>query len=405
MTVTITPSRASGRVLAPFSKSMGHRLLICAAMAEGKSTVHGISDSADMKATLACLGALGVSFTLDGETATIEGIDLRHATPKKPLYCNESGSTLRFLIPPALLSGSNVLFTGERSLFRRPMTVYEQICSERGLLFSADEQSAVVKGPLSAGEYRVAGNISSQFISGLLFALPLLDEDSVIRITPPLESRSYIGLTVSALEKFGVKVLWRDDYTLFIPGKQKYIPSDVSVEGDYSGAAFLEAFNLFGGNVTVEGLSKDSLQGDRVYHRFFPMLTRGTPTIHIGDCPDLGPILFAVASAKSGAVFTGTARLRLKESDRIAAMAEELAKFGVSVTAEGDSAVVYPADFHTPTEPLCGHNDHRIVMALATLCTMTGGEIVGAEAVKKSFPDFFEKIKALGVGVSVTDEG
>ncbi len=403
MIVSIAKSHPHGSVSAPPSKSMGHRLLISAALAEGVSTVRGISpESADMKATLACLSALGAECTLSGDTVTVRGVDMRRAKPTEPLFCGESGSTLRFLIPIALLSGNNVMFSGAQSLFRRPMTVYETLCAERGLLFSTDTQSAVVKGPLSAEEYRVVGNISSQFISGLLFALPLLDGDSVIRITPPLESRSYIQLTVSALAAFGVKVIWKDDYTLLVPGGQRYLPTDATVEGDYSGAAFLAALNTLGASVTVEGLRADSEQGDRVYDRFFPMLCRGTPTIHIGDCPDLGPILFAVAAAKNGAVFTGTERLRIKESDRVAAMAAELAKFGVTVTAEKDSVVIYPSDFHAPTEPLWGHNDHRIVMSLAVLSTLTGGVIEGAEAVAKSFPDFFEKLTSLGVALEKT---
>ena len=400
MTVQIEKGRACGKVSAPPSKSMGHRLLICAALAEGESLIHGISDSADMKATLGCLEALGVHYTLSGDTVRVKGISIRDAKPQAPLFCNESGSTLRFFLPLALLSGNNVLFTGAESLFRRPMTVYEEICKERDLFFSRDAQSAVVKGPLSFGEFRVAGNVSSQFISGLLFALPLLDGDSVIRITPPLESRSYIHLTLTALASFGIRVEWKDDFTLFIPGKQKYLPQEATVEGDYSGAAFLEALNLLGGSVVTEGLNPDSLQGDRVYSRFFPMLSRGTPTIHIGDCPDLGPILFAVAAAKNGAVFTGTERLHIKESDRVKTMAEELAKFGVTVTENRDSVVVYPSDFHAPTLPLYGHNDHRIVMSLAVLSTLTGGEIRGAEAVKKSFPDFFEKLSSLGISLT-----
>lgn len=400
MTVTIEKSVARGSVCAPPSKSMGHRLLICAALAEGESRIRGISDSADMRATLACLRALGVKCTLEDDEVTVQGVSMKNAKPTEPLCCNESGSTLRFLIPLALISGNNALFTGAESLFRRPMSVYESLCSERGLLFSKDGQSAVVKGPLRAGEYLVAGNISSQFISGLLFALPLLDGDSVIRITPPLESRPYIHLTVSALAAFGVKVTWQDDFTLFVPGNQRYTPTDAVVEGDYSGAAFLDALTTLGGEVQTLGLAPDSLQGDRVYHRFFPMLGRGTPTIHLGDCPDLGPILFAVAAAKNGAVFTGTKRLHIKESDRVSAMAEELAKFGVTVTEDEDSVVVYPSDFHPPCEPLNGHNDHRIVMSLAILLTLTGGTVTGAEAVGKSFPDFFEKLSSLGVSLT-----
>ncbi len=399
MTVQIQKGTARGRVSAPPSKSMGHRLLICAALAEGESRIHGISDSADMKATLGCLEALGAKCSLSGDTVTVRGISMKDARPSTALFCNESGSTLRFFIPLALLSGNNVLFTGAQSLFRRPMTVYEDLCAERGLFFSRDTQSAVVRGPLKSGEFRVAGNISSQFISGLLFALPLLEGDSIIRITPPLESRPYIHLTLTALAAFGIRVEWQDDFTLRIPGNQKYTPREATVEGDYSGAAFLEALNLLGGKVETEGLNPDSLQGDRVYSRFFPMLSRGTPTIHIGDCPDLGPILFAVAAAKNGAVFTGTERLHIKESDRVGAMASELAKFGVTVTEDGDSVVVYPSDFHAPTETLSGHNDHRIVMSLAVLSTLTGGEIAGAEAVKKSFPDFFEKLASLGISL------
>lgn len=398
MTVTVPKSTARGSVSAPPSKSMGHRLLISAALAEGESTIRGIStQSADMQATIACLRALGADCHIEEDVVHVRGTDVRGKTPAEPLFCNESGSTLRFLIPIALLSGNNVMFSGAESLFARPMSVYETMCAERGLFFSKDAKSAVVRGPLNAGEYRVAGNISSQFISGLLFALPLLAEDSIIRITPPLESRSYIHLTVSALAEFGIHVEWRDDYTIFVPGKQQYLPRDIAVEGDYSGAAFLAALTTLGGDVEVTGLRPDSGQGDRVYDRFFPMLTRGTPTIHIGDCPDLGPILFAVAAAKNGAIFTGTKRLRIKESDRVASMAEELAKFGVTVTEGEDSTVIYPSDFHAPTDTLYGHNDHRIVMALAVLATLTGGEITGAEAIKKSFPDFFEKMSEIGV--------
>ena len=400
MTVQIQKGKACGRVSAPPSKSMGHRLLICAALAEGESRIRGISESADMKATLGCLTALGVGYALEGDTVTVHGIRMQDAKPQTPLYCNESGSTLRFFIPLAMLSGNNALFTGAEALFRRPMTVYEELAREKGLFFSKDSQSAAVRGPLSSGEYRVAGNVSSQFISGLLFALPLLSGDSVIRITPPLESRSYIHLTITALASFGVKVEWQDELTLFIRGGQRYIPTDAVVEGDYSGAAFLDALTALGGEVETEGLNPDSLQGDRVYHRFFPMLSRGTPTLHLGDCPDLGPILFAVAAAKNGAVFTGTERLRMKESDRVAAMADELAKFGVTVTEGDGSVVVYPTDFHAPTEMLDGHNDHRIVMALSVLATLTGATITGAEAVAKSFPDFFEKLASLGIEVS-----
>ncbi|MGN1081192.1 MAG: 3-phosphoshikimate 1-carboxyvinyltransferase, partial [Acutalibacteraceae bacterium] len=237
------------------------------------------------------------------------------------------------------------------------------------------------------------------FISGLLFALPLLCGDSKICITPPIESRSYIDMTISALKSFNVEAVWQDENTIFVRGNQSYDANEVFVEGDYSNAAFFEALNIFGGSVEIGNLSPDSIQGDRVYSRYFEQLKRGTPTLHISDCPDLGPVLFAVASAKNGGVFSGTKRLKIKESDRGEAMAAELRKFGVSVTVYDDEIVVYPADFHAPDAELDGHNDHRIVMSEAVLLTLTGGVIDGAEAAAKSFPDFFERLSYLGIEV------
>ncbi len=404
MKITISKGKAEGTVQAPPSKSMAHRLLISAGLAEGESIIHGISESIDVKTTMACLRALGAECRISGDIAYIKGIDAKKAKPQSVLSCNESGSTLRFLVPIALLSGNNVMLEGAPSLFKRPLEVYETLCAERGLYYSKDGESLAVKGPLRAGEYRVKGNISSQFISGLLFALPLLSGDSTIVITTAIESRSYIGLTIDALATFGVKVFWQDDHTLFIPGAQRYRPTETEVEGDYSGAAFFAALEALGNDVTVKGLSESSLQGDKVYERLIPMLLRGTPTIHIGDCPDLGPILLALAAAKNGAVFTGTARLKIKESDRAEAMATELRKFGTTVTVKENSIVVYPSDFHAPTEELCGHNDHRIVMSMAVLATLTGATIQGAEAVSKSFPDFFEKLKSLGIVLSQSED-
>ena len=400
MNVKIHKGTPSGKVNAPPSKSMAHRILICAAMANGKSTISGISDCEDVAATMRCLNALGANISRDGDTVTVMGVNMLGVTPKSTLDCHESGSTLRFFIPIALLSGKNTLFIGAEGLMRRPMHVYEKLCAEHGLSYNADGGSIAVRGPLTASEYEVVGNVSSQFISGLLFALPQLSSDSTINIIPPIESRSYIDLTIEALSLFGVEVKWIDDTTLYIKGGQKYLPANVSVEGDYSGAAFIDAFSLFGSDVNVEGLNPNSTQGDKVYKTLFDMIKKGVPTIHIGNCPDLGPILFAAAAAKHGAVFTGTKRLKIKESDRAAAMAEELSKFGVSVTVYDDKVVVYPIGFHAPAVPLYGHNDHRIVMSLAVLLTLTGGEIRGAEAINKSYPSFFEDLRTLGIEVT-----
>ena len=256
-----------------------------------------------------------------------------------------------------------------------------------------------VKGNLTGGTFQIPGNISSQFITGLLFALPLTMQDSRIQITTPVESRSYIDLTLQALKAFGVSAFWQDNTTLFIPGSQRYMAGDMTVEGDYSGAAFYGAMNALGSNVAVQGLREDSLQGDKVYTKHIQSLSVGTPEIDISDCPDLGPVLFAVAAAKNGGVFTGTGRLKMKESDRAEAMSRELAAFGVKVAVEENTVTVIPVDFHAPDRVLQGHNDHRIVMSLAVLLMLTGGQIEGAQAVRKSFPDFFEKLKQLGVAV------
>ncbi len=399
MNVKIKPGRAVGRIKAPPSKSIAHRLLICAAMCNGVSRVSGISSCEDVLATIDCLSALGIKTEQVGDTVTVYGKSPREVTPIDALRCRESGSTLRFMIPIAMLSGKTAVFYGARSLMQRPMTVYEKLFSELSMTYISDGDSVVVKGPLAGGEFNIVGNISSQFITGLLFALPSAVGDSRIKIAPPIESRSYIELTLSALREFGIRAEWEDDHTLFIPGEQKFVACDVRVEGDYSGAAFPEALSLFGGEVTVDGLNANSIQGDRVYKKYYEMLSSGVPTVHIGDCPDLGPILFAVAAAKFGGIFDGTRRLKIKESDRAAAMAEELKKFGVSVRVYEDTVVIYPTEFHAPSEALDGHNDHRIVMALAVLLTVTGGEIRGAEAVTKSYPEFFEHLMSLGIEV------
>ena len=329
MRVKIEKSRAAGRVVPPASKSMAHRLLIAAALSDGNSKIVDVTLCEDVLATVDCLSELGVSSLLYGNIAEIGGGSIKTARPKGVLNCRESGSTLRFMLPLALLSGNVTTFVGAPRLMERPMAVYEDICRERGLRFERGDGKITVCGPLAAGEYSLPGNISSQFITGLLFALSALDGDSRIRITTEIESLSYIELTRSAMATFGVEAAWEDERTLYIKGGQKYAsPGNVFVERDYSGAAFPDAFNLIGGNVKVDGLSPTSLQGDRVYKEHYEALKAGAPTINITDCPDLGPILFTLAAALNGGRFIGTKRLKIKESDRAEAMASELAKSG-----------------------------------------------------------------------------
>lgn len=400
MKIHINKGVARGTISAPPSKSMAHRLLIAAALSEGESRIRSVASCDDVMATIDCLVSLGVECKKDGSDVIVRGKRPSDMTPTSPLFARESGSTLRFLIPIALSTDKSTVFYGAPGLMKRPMTVYEAIAKEKNLTYINDGNSIIVKGKLQGGEYVLPGNVSSQFISGLIFALPFADEDSYIKILPPIESRSYINLTINALESFGVSVKWVDDYTLFIPKSQSYKACDITVEGDFSGAAFPDAFNLFSGEVNILGLSENSLQGDSIYRKYYDMLSRGLPTIHIGDCPDLGPVMFAIAAAKNGAIFTGTKRLKIKESDRAAAMAEELKKFGCSVAVYEDTVVIYPKDFYAPTETLCGHNDHRIVMALSVLLTLTGGDIDGAEVIKKSYPEFFSDLKKLNIDVT-----
>lgn len=404
MKVRIGCGRAVGRVKAPPSKSMAHRLLIAAALADGESVIEGVSSCEDVLATLDCLRALGVRATVEGDGVRIRGTDMRSARASGVLPCRESGSTLRFILPLALLSGNPADFVGAARLFERPMSVYADICRERGLYYEASATGISVSGPIECGEYRVAGNISSQFITGLLFALSCLDGDSRIVITTELESTSYIGLTLSAMESFGVRAEWVDERTLYIKGGQRYRAGRIAVEGDYSGAAFPEALGALGGEVEVTGLSEESLQGDRVYRELFSRLAGGYAEIDIGDCPDLGPILFTLAAAMHGARFTGTARLRIKESDRAAVMAEELAKFGAVLTVSDNSVEVADLPLHAPEAVLCGHNDHRVVMSLAVLATRYGGELDGAEAISKSYPEFFRDLGMLGIPLEVIEK-
>lgn len=323
MKVRINKGVARGRIDAPPSKSMAHRLLICAGLSEGECTVHGISESEDVLATLDCLKAIGAKWKRDKDAITVTGADIRKIPAGKILPCRESGSTLRFFIPICLVSGSNAVLSGSRRLMERPLGIYETICRERGMIFSRDEGTLMIKGPLKPGNFKLAGNVSSQFISGLLFALPLLSKDSNLTIIPPIESRSYIDMTMAALLTFGVETCWKDENTIYIKGGQKYNASEAYVEGDYSNAAFFEALNVFGGEVEIGNLPENSIQGDRVYKKMFSQLKEGTPILDVSDCPDLGPVLFAVAAAENGGVFSGTSRLKIKESDRGEVMAGE----------------------------------------------------------------------------------
>ena len=399
MKVTITPSKANGTVLAPPSKSMAHRMLMGAGLAAGTSIVDNIDLSEDIKATLGMLEALGGRYKIEDHKVIMQGIGGKRLQTNQKLNSNESGSTLRFFIPLLLSGGKKAEFTGAKRLFERPLGVYEEICKKQGILFEKNDTGLTVEGQLKASHFKVQGNISSQFITGLLFALPLLKEDSVLEVLPPVESRAYIDMTLEALQIFGIEVK-QEENTFYITGNQTYQAKDVAVEGDYSNAAFLDAFNLIDGNVTVTGLREDTLQGDRIYKAYYKILQEENPVMDIAECPDLGPILMGMAATGHGARFTGTKRLRIKESDRGTVMAEELGKFGIKVDVMENEILVHRGTIVRPNEPLNSHNDHRIAMTMATLCTITGGTIEGAESVRKSFPNYYDVIEQLGINVT-----
>lgn len=400
MIVTIHPGTARGTVAAPPSKSCGHRMLLCSALASGGSVIRGISGSQDMAATMDCIRAMGGQCRLEGDRACVTGTG-GFAAEKAVYPCRESGSTLRFCIPPALVPGGWVKFTGTRRLMERGIGVYEEFLPGKGIKIEKMPDAVTLSGGLTPGEYTLRGDVSSQFVSGLLLALPLLQCDSTLRILPPVESRPYIAITRDVMSFFGVRTEQKAENLFVIPGGQRYESRTASVEGDWSNAAFLLAL---GDGVSVTGLRPDSLQGDRVCRDMLRRLETPGAELDLSACPDLGPVLFAAAARSGGAAFTGTRRLRIKESDRVAAMACELSKFGVRLQAEENRVVIFPGGISAPQEMLDGHNDHRIVMALSVLCASVGGTIRGAEAVNKSYPDFFQTLQNLGIQVDIQPE-
>ena len=402
MLFEIKASLLKGEIKAPPSKSMAHRLLICAGLCDGESAIQNVAYSEDILATLDCLEALGARIKKDGDTVYIKGTD-----PKSfgggVFPCRESGSTLRFFIPLAMLSQEKSLFTGYGRLMQRPMEIYENLAAKKGLFYSQSYEGIKLSGVLDGGEFRLRGDISSQFITGLLFALPLVEKDSRIILTGKTESLGYIDMTVDALSQFGIEIKREKENEFYIKGSQKYKAGRFTVEGDFSNAAFLEAFNLLGAHLEIEGLSEKTLQGDSVYKQYFELLKNGAPTLDVSQCPDLAPILMTLAAALNGATLTGTRRLKIKESDRGEVMKSELSKFGAVIETAEDEIRIFRSCLHAPTERLSGHNDHRVVMSLAVLCSLFGGIIEDAEAVKKSYPDFFEAMKKMGLEVTEYD--
>lgn len=399
MKVKILPSKTSGEVSAPPSKSFAHRYFIGSVLSRGKCVIKNIADSDDISATLSCIEQLGGSVTKDGNTVTV--IPTAKSQIENAVFdCKESGSTLRFFIPVVLATGAkDCTFSGSERLLARGIKEYEKLFENSDVKIKSDEKSIEVNGTLSAGNYEISGEVSSQYTTGMLFALSSTPGKSTLKITGNAESRAYVDMTIKVLKDFGADIKETEKNFFEINGKGRLSPGEFTVEGDWSNAAFLIALSRFAGTISVSGLNENSVQGDRFCTAAFDALDGENAEIDLKDCPDLAPILFSYAAYKNGGKFTNTRRLRMKESDRANVMAEELKKFGANVKVYENSVEIEKTQLKPPIVPLCGHNDHRIVMALSVLAAVFGAEIDGAEAVNKSYPDFFRDINKAGVNV------
>ena len=406
MDIRISPSRLAGSVNIPASKSCAHRALICAALADGVSHISGVTFSKDIEATINAMTALGASFEADGDSITVRGVT--DIPSYADIDCNESGSTLRFVMPIASVLGTDSIFHGRGRLPERPIDIYKRELGRNGVQFVTESMPYELTGRLKGGRFEVEGNVSSQFITGLLFALPLCEEDSEIVLTSHLESRPYVDITLDILKRFGIEIT-ETDSGFTVRGGQKYAPHDEKVEGDYSQAAFFYVANAMGSGVMMNNLAPDSVQGDR---RIEDIIARSGKNAEIigfeedcSDIPDLVPILSVLGVyGKQRSVIYNAERLRIKESDRLAACADMLGRLGGNVTVTSDGLIIEPnGRLHGGEVDSFG--DHRIVMAAAIAALGATGDVIihGAEAAEKSYPDFFRDYTLLGGIANVID--
>ncbi len=390
MDITIYPGKLRGQIRAIPSKSQAHRLLICAAFADRPTEIICPQTNQDIEATAECLIALGANITRTESGYLVAPV--AQIPEKATLNCRESGSTLRFLLPIAGALGVDATFLLSGRLPQRPLSPLWEEMERMGCRLSRPTENTISStGMLRPGEYRIAGNVSSQYITGLLFALSLIPGSSSLQITGKLESAPYVDMTLQALAQFGVNAGY-DSISGQFPFRS---PGKIQVEGDWSNAAFFLAAKALGNEVSVEGLSGDSLQGDRAVAKLLTLLQENC-TVNAQDIPDLVPILAVVAGAKQGATFTGVSRLRLKESDRVATVSAMLEALGAKINATKDTITVAPAKFGSCTVDALG--DHRIAMSAAIAATVAAGPVTirGAECVSKSYPSFWEEYRRLG---------
>ena len=388
MDITIYPRLLRGEITVIPSKSQAHRLLICAAFAHKPTTILCSQKNRDMDATACCLRALGADIqeTSQGYLVTPAVNIPTHAE----LPCGESGSTLRFMLPVVGALGVDGVFRMEGRLPQRPLSPLWEEMERMGCSLTLPQENALrCCGRLRAGHYRIDGGVSSQFITGLLLGLSLLDGESELEITGKVESKPYIDLTKQAMALFGA-----DPEHL---GRKQFVsPGEVIVEGDWSNGAFFLCANAIGSELVIRGLKEDSVQGDRAVTNILHQLEVGTPTVSAADIPDLVPILSVAASCKNGAVFTDISRLRLKESDRVDSVCRMLASLGGKAEATDNTLTVYPCAFTGGTVDSCA--DHRIAMSAAIAATVAAGPvtILGAQCASKSYPSFWDEYARLG---------
>ncbi len=390
MDITIYPKKLQGAICAIPSKSQAHRLLICAAFSDKPTTLYCPETNEDITATASCLNALGADITRTAEGYTVQPIS--KPIQQAVLPCKESGSTLRFLLPIACALGVSARFTMEGRLSQRPLSpLWEELERMGCTLSRPDDHTIACCGQLKSGDFTISGSVSSQFITGLLFAAALLPQNSRLHITGAMESTPYITMTQSALALFGVST---EGYR--VSGGQRFrSPGFVTVEGDWSNGAFFLAAAALKNPVTVSGLAQDSPQGDAAAAELLSRL-KTFCAIDAKDIPDLVPILSVVAAANHGAVFTHIHRLRLKESNRVASVLAMLHSLGISAEADHDTLTVHPGVFHGGR--VDSANDHRIAMSAAIAATVATDPvtILDAQCVRKSYPKFWEDYKSLG---------
>ena len=414
MDVIITPNKLHGEVIIPPSKSLSHRAIIAASLASGKSKISNVLYSNDIKATINAMRACGAKIEEFEDYLIIEGSNV--IRKENIIDANESGSTIRFMIPIALVANEEVTFIGHNHLVKRPLDTFLEIFDKQGIKYERGEDylPLKVKGGLKSGEFTVRGDISSQFITGLLYALPLLDGDSIIHISTEMESKGYIDLTIDILKMFGIEIENRNYQEFYIKGNQKYKPCDYIIEGDYSQSAFFLVANALGADIKLKAMEEKSHQGDKKIiddmkaFGFDSKFSNGElilsgneskgAVIDFSQSPDLGPALTVLASLSKGrSEFINASRLRIKECDRITCMKEEINKLGGNVTELQDGMIIDGVDmFHGGV--VDSHNDHRVAMSLAMATLKMDGElkILNASSVSKSFPHFWKVFESLG---------